>query len=229
MSLLDFKTTSITNLFNLTGDLNIDQIRLIDWGKKFNWAVSFKEPKINDSRFEGGFFPASDISVIGATLDSYNFDMGQSTYAIPQRSTTRRLTMTFYDTKEHTLLAWLKTWIRIDILNNGQFLSCLKDSHPPVVQNDFTYPRVYPTRQVEVIKLDNDLTPLENTRAIYTVYPEGEIEDAGSSSSEFTTYTITFVIVGESDSMLQPAGKKGITDTARRAGRVVAQRLQGLI
>lgn len=215
----------ITNLFDI-GDLTIDKIRSIDWAKKHLWSVKFVEPAINDSRF-GEFFPASDISFPEFTLESYAFSMGQSSYVIPQSSPRRQMSITFYDTKDHYLLNWIKTWVNVDILNNGQFISCLMDRHEPVVKvPTYGYETVFPCRTIQFEKLDYDLNPIPNTHVTATVYPENEIEFQGSSDSGAIQYTVTFVIVGLNDRIQESPGP---SDYVAKAKRIVSQGLRRLI
>lgn len=177
-------------------NFGIGFLRDVEWGKKYLWAVRFTEPK-PPAPFDN-FFPASEVSVPESSVNSYNFDQGQSSYRVPQRSETKEISMTFYDDNKGTLFNWFKNWINIDILNEGKFVSCLKDSHTPS-KSPYGYTTVFPTRTLEIQKLNESLEPISGEIRVYTVYPEGTIEWSGGSSSEAQSYTVTFNIVGESE------------------------------
>lgn len=187
----------------------IDQMRSVEWGRKYLWAVRF----LNAGRGIGDvppapfndFFPASDVEFPIVNLNSFNFELGQSGYRIPQRSESRQISITFFDDINSNLLKWFRDWIEIDILNRGRFISCLNDNHylseidSSRSEDSFgLVRRVHPTRVIQIEQLLPDLEPTGISYNLY-VYPEGEINFTGASASEATTYTVNFVIVGEKD------------------------------
>lgn len=184
----------------------IGNLRNTEWGKKYLWAVRFTDPK--PSKPFDTYFPATDISIPESSINSFNFEQGQGAFRIPQRTDIREISMTFYDDNKNTLFNWIKTWIAIDILNDNQFISCIKDEHVPVKPNGYT--RVYPVRTIEIQKLNESLEPIEGEVKVYTVYPEGTIEYSGSSSSEAHIYTVTFTVVGIGEPAAATASGKDI-------------------
>lgn len=174
----------------------IGLLRNVEWGKKYLWSVRFFDPA-PPVPFDS-WFPASDITVPEANLNSFNFDQGQGSFKAPQRTDIKEISLTFYDDSNQTLLTWMKSWIAIDIMNNGKYVSCLKDDHlPEGGASPYGYTRVYPVRTMEVTKLDESLEPIKGQTQIYSVYPEGNIEFQGGSASESNIYTINFTVVGE--------------------------------
>jgi hypothetical protein len=184
----------------------VDQLRTVEWGRKYLWAVRFLSsgkgardippPPFND------FFPASDVEFPLFSLDSYALDMGQSSYKIPQRSQVRQLSITFFDDVNSTLLKWFRDWVEIDILNKGKFVSCLRDDHNlDTIENGLkdSFGNGGVVRPVRVIQVEQLTPQLEPTGLAYNlhIYPEGEINFVGASASEAQTYTVNFVIVGE--------------------------------
>jgi hypothetical protein len=174
----------------------IGNLRQVEWGRRYLWAVRFTEPK-PPAPFDT-FFPASDITIPEFSVDSFNFDQGQSSFRVPQRTQIREISMTFYDDSNGTLFNWFKSWINVDILNDGKYVSCLMDEHAPE-RPVYGQTRVFPIRTIEVQKLDAGLEPVAGGIKVYTVYPEGTIEFVGGSASEANTYTVTFNVVGEAD------------------------------
>jgi len=182
----------------------VDQLRSVEWGRKYLWAVKFLDTTATLPDPFKEFFPASNVEFPVGSLDSFSFDLAQSSYKIPQRSQIRQMSITFFDSVDGALLKWFKDWIHIDILNFGEFVSCINDEH--LISEDSGKGRdrdsfgkqrkVAPIRTIQVEQLKPDLEPTGLTY-ILKVYPEGEINFVGSSASEATTYTVNFVIVGE--------------------------------
>jgi len=211
----------IENKLGLTA-FGIGNLRNVEWGKKYLWAVRFTDPK-PPKPFDT-FFPASDVTIPEATLNSYNFEQGQSSFRVPQRSEISEISLTFYDDNIGTLQTWMKNWINIDILNQGKFVSCLKDSHPVSGKlNPYNYNRVYPTRTLELTKLDESLSPIEGGLKVYTVYPEGTLEWSGSSGSEAQSYTVTFTIVGENNPDTAKHKPDFIKDAASKGAQLLGR------
>lgn len=210
----------------LFGSEGIDVIRNIDWASKHLWAVRFMEPKPPDP-FKN-YFPASDITVMDGTLDSFNVEQAQGFYKIPQKSAaTKQISITFFDDYQNNLQRWFSDWMNIDIQNDGRFMSCLLDDHAPVKTRTVKFDegeRVWPIRKLEFFRLSRDLEPIVGTERIYTVYPEGELNIEGSSQSEANTFNMTLVAVNEA----RPVKEKESSDNAfLRLAKREATRLLG--
>jgi hypothetical protein len=170
-------------------EYGINQLRNVEWGKKYLWSVRFMDEKPPAPFNE--FFPATDITIPEAILENYIIEFGQDSFKIPHKTNAKDLSITFFDDSKRTLLTWFKNWVEIDILNNGQYVSCLLDDHLRTVGLG----RVKPVREIEVFLMDNSNEKIKETKAVYKIIPEGTIEWSGSSASEIPMYTVNFSVV----------------------------------
>lgn len=209
----------ITGLFGSDG---IEAIRNTEWGKKYLWAVRFSRPT-PPSPFER-YFPASDIEINDGEIEQLVFEQGQGSYKAPSKSTTRSLSITFYDDSRATLHKWMRDWIKLDILNNDQFMSCMLDDHAPVATRLVEFAegnRVWPTREIEFFRLDENWEPVVGTERRLTIYPESALQLDGSSQSELNVINLTFAIVGESTNV----GREGNNDSFLKKAKSTAARV----
>ena len=182
----------------LEGKSGITMIRAVEWDKKYLWTVDFKDTGVDSCNppapFDD-FFPANDITIPMANLESMIFDTPQTSFKIPQRSQNMDITVTFYDDQKKTLLLWLKDWMQLDILNDGRFISGLQDKHKLVTgQDSFGKVRnVKPVRPMRVALLDAFKDEVQVYQ--FLVYPEGNIDWNGAQASDAQMYTITFSVV----------------------------------
>lgn len=171
----------------------ITAIRSVEWAKKYLWIVDFVDPK-PPAPFDK-FFPANDITAPLSIVESQLIDLPHSSLSFPKRGVQQDLRITFYDDEQQTLLRWLSDWQKIDLLNQGLFVSGLGDSHQVVCEDSFGdgQRRVSPLRQVRFALLDafRDEVMVKT----YWVYPDGEIVFNGGQASEATTYSVNFKVV----------------------------------
>jgi hypothetical protein len=200
----------------------IDQMRSVEWGRKYLWAIKFLDTNVELPTVFKDYFPASDVEFPVGSLDSFGFDLAQSSYKVPQRSQIKQMSVTFFDDINGSLLKWFRDWIEIDILNFGQFISCINDEHHILEEqsgqttDSFGAERkVSPVRTIQIDQLKPDLEPT-GLSYILKIYPEGEINFTGASASEATTYTVNFVIVGENRPPV--SAKKSNTDKLKDLG-----------
>lgn len=153
---------------------DIDQVRAVQFGAKYLWDIKIPSAPAPFDKW----FPAVDVEEPLAYLDSYTFDSQQSTHKVPLRSQAMDLRITFHDDENHSLLHWLEDWINTLSLNNGQWTSTVFET----------------ARLVQMLKLNSRREIVKETS--YWVYPEGQIQFEGSSSSEPTMYSVVFPIVG---------------------------------
>jgi len=153
---------------------NIEQIRGIQWGQKHLWDVRIQGvPTPFDT-----WFPAVDISIPTATIESHMVDTPMSRARFAKSTSDHEISLSFYDDDKGTLYDFFDNWINVEILNNGDYISLLSEY----------------AKQVDVQKLSIDRKPIK--RMSYFVYPEGTLTFMGDSSSEGNLYSVTLVIVG---------------------------------
>lgn len=197
----------------LEGGTGITAIRSVEWAKSYLWAIDFVAGSSNaigpscapPAPFDA-LFPASDVTLNIGTIVSDEREFGQTSISFPKRSSQFTMTVTFFDDQKLTLHKWFKDWINIDILNNGDFISGLNDSHAPVVPTFDKRNRVFPSREVRLVMLDAYRKEVTNYHL--RIYPTGAINWVGSQGSQATQYTVSFNIV-------EDLGKK---NTAKKAG-----------
>jgi len=163
-----------------------DQLREIEWGKKYLWDIKFEDaPEPFDE-----FFPAADVDESKARLETFTLERYITNIQIPHRTAIRNIRLTFFDDQDNTLVDWLDDWInrkifRIDS-NSGFQISSVASLEESV-------------KLVQLLKFSSDRVSLiEGGIISYWVFPEGELIFNGSSSSDAQTYTQNFIIVGQS-------------------------------
>lgn len=206
----------------IEGNSGITAIREIEWDRKYLWLVQFIDAGLPEP-FDG-MFPASAVSFQLANLESDSFRFGQSELMLPVRAgSAKQISLTFYDDIDRTLSRWCTDWINLDILNNGQFVSCLKDSHKVVTEDSFGNSQrpVQPVKKLKISLVDGYRKELKETSWLFDVYITGEIEWSGSQDSAPQEYTVNLVIVGDSGKT-KSSDSNAIVDTLRDVlGRII--------
>ena len=214
----------------LEGGTGITAIRAVEWDKNFLWTLDFVQGgnSIAPPKPFNAFFPASDITIGLANIQSDERDFGQTSFKFPKRTQALNVSITFYDDEKRTLQTWFQDWMNIDILNNGDFISGMDDSHAingSLKTKGDDRSRVYPTREIRIVQLDayrKSVIPYH-----YRVYPEGDFQFTGSQGSQGTQYTLDFVIVEDiakkASSKQGEAGLFGVTftDVKQLLGRFI--------
>lgn len=180
----------------IEGDTGITAIREIEWDRKYLWLVEFIDAELPEPFNK--MFPASAFTRLGASVESDTFRFGQTEIALPVRGgQTENINVTFYDDINRTLYRWMSDWMNLDILNDGQFVSGLKDRHTVVRPDAFGKRRaVQPVRTMKISLLDGYRK--EFRAMLFDVYPTGDLEYSGAQVSEAQEYSITFNVVGKS-------------------------------
>lgn len=186
------------------GQVGIETLRRIDWEKKYLWTLDFgvidgfRPPAPFDN-----FFPASDVVFPLGFIEDLQIDFGQSNFRFPIKTKSKELSITFFDDENRTVIRWMRDWMELDLMNNGQFVSGLSDSHNIVVpdMNGEIRP-VVPIRSVRLALLQH--FKREVMTFDFSVYPVGELTYNGSQESGAGQYTMNFVVVEE-------VGKKSTT------------------
>ena len=157
---------------------DINDVRLITWGKTHLWDVNFINEKI-PAPFDK-FFPAVDIQEPLASLQTAPVGLAQTDLSIPQKSGLHKLNMTFPDDEKGTLSSWLQEWMNVIILSNERgFVATVEES----------------VKQLMVVKLDSNREQVKSPTTYY-VFPEGELLFAGNSESGAVMYTMSFDVAG---------------------------------
>lgn len=180
----------------IEGDTGITAIREIEWDRKYLWLIEFIDADLPEPF--NTMFPASAFSRLGASIESDSFRFGQTELSLPVRGgSAENISITFYDDINRTLYRWMSDWMNLDILNDGQFVSGLKDRHSTIRPDAFGNIRaVQPVRTVKISLLDGYRK--EFKAQLFDIYPTGDLEYAGAQVSEAQEYTITFNVVGKS-------------------------------
>lgn len=181
----------------LEGGTGITSIRNLEIDKNFLWAVDFVgggDSLVPPAPFDV-FFPASEVNLEIAKIESAEQELGQTSIKYPKRTSAKDFSVTFYDDEKRTLQRWFSDWINLDILNNGQWMSGLEDNHRLIsgIDSFSNFRRVQPTRHIRLALLDawrNNVKIYE-----YRVVPDGSLNFSGSQASEATTYTVSFSII----------------------------------
>lgn len=153
---------------------NVEQLRSIQWGQKHLWDIRIKDAP---APFDN-WFPATDISLPTATIESHMIETPMSRGRFAKATTDHDISVSFYDDDKGTLYDFFDRWMNVEILNNGEYLSTLKEY----------------SKQIDIHKLNSRRELIKKYK--YFVYPEGTLTFTGDSSSEGNLYSINLVIVG---------------------------------
>jgi hypothetical protein len=187
---------------------DIKRLTSIDFSRTYLWRVRFLPidgtgsavSHIMPPDFINGL-PITEFDLEEAKVVSYNREFFMNTFKIPLKSSDRFLNMTFMDNVNHELYHWFKDWINIDILNGGQFISCVNDTHDRAVStwsNGLpTYGKVSPTRKIFIERLAPDQTVAYSQTL--TIYPEGTLIFRGASDSGTNVYSLSFVVIDDGE------------------------------
>ena len=208
----------------IEGDTGITAVREIEFDRKYLWLIDFEDANLPEP-FDS-LFPASSFDGVFSSIESDTFRFGQNELALPTRAGQHTtINVTFYDDINRTLYKWITDWINVDLLNRGNFVSGLKDSHQVVGEDgqpstdSFGKKRaVKPLRLMKVSLLDG-YRKSTDTKGYY-VYPTGEIQFGGSHDSAPQEYTVTFVVAGTLG--VQGKSYNAVIDILRDiAGRII--------
>lgn len=162
---------------------DINNLRNVNWGSKYTWGVKFTGPLLTDipgSPFDD-WFPASDINVEEAGIDSYSFEGYDRTYEVPLNSIQPNLNITFYDNEDLVLFKWLREWVNIKIHNKHL-------SSPHVSTLDKC------VKTLQFAKYNKQGIQIEINSLI--VFPKLTLAWDGNSQPDAQQYSVPFVIVG---------------------------------
>lgn len=175
----------------------ISLLRSVDWDRRYLWIAEFEKGEQEPPAPFNEWFPAATVDINNRSIAGEEFTFGQTKLYIPTSSdTASTISVTFYDDVNRTLYRWLTDWMQLDIQNNGQFVSGLRDDHQCVDFDSFGQIRnVQPVRTLNIILLKLDRSNFSVFR--YAVVPSGDLPRNLSQGSEAVEFTMTFHIVGE--------------------------------
>jgi len=158
----------------------IEQLRQVEWGKKYLWDIKFDDPlRTLPSPFDE-WFPAQDVEDNVANLDSFQFDGPLSTFKVPRKGQVKDVKITFVDDAAFTLFSFFENWVNSVILNDDKYISTLAES----------------VKTLQIVKLNAKRQIISGQTRTLLVYPEGPIIFNGSSTSDPQNYSIPLVIAG---------------------------------
>jgi len=163
--------------------VTVEQLRLIEWARSFNWAVRFP-----DYRTPGDFlewFPATDVQYNFFWIDKMEFPAGLGAIDFPKSTSISPLTLSIVDgsrrrgpsTNVLQLHQWLKDW-GDDMVDQTTGVLTLSEA----------------CRPIEIIHY-NSVSNLIG-KVTYAVFPHGEASFVGGSDSEISKLDLTFSIAG---------------------------------
>lgn len=163
--------------------VTVEQLRLIEWARSFNWAVRFP-----DYRTPGDFlewFPATDVQYNFFWIDKQDFTAGMGTMDFPKSTAISSLNLSLVDgsrrrgpsTNVLQLHNWLKAW-GDDMVDQTVGVLTLSEA----------------CRPIEIIHY-NSVSNLIG-KVTYAVFPHGEANFVGGSDAEISKLDITFSIAG---------------------------------
>ena len=168
--------------------VTVDQMRLIEWARSWNWAVRFPEYQSGIAPVPNDFyewFPASDIMYNMGIIEKFEHAAGMGAIDIPKSTNVCQITMTVYDGSrrrgENTDVLQLHKWIKLwynEIVNIEEGVATLSEA----------------CKQIEIIHY-NSLSNRIDTAA-YAVYPHGEVSFTGSSEGDNNKLELSFSIAG---------------------------------
>lgn len=160
--------------------ISLDTLRQYQWGRNWEWSVSF--PQGGPPPFGTDFFPATGCDITLATLDMYQFEGGLGKFELPQDSDVRSIKIDFADTVWLSVTAWVDNWINIEILHNDQVNRGIATIH----------------EAVKLIKIERYTNKGEIAfMGAYWVFPKSAFSWEGGNESEPVKGNIEFVIAGD--------------------------------
>lgn len=162
----------------MPGFKGIDQMRKVEWSRKYLWDILLPDAPQPYNEW----FPAQEVDVPEAIIKSKIFSAYNTQFKIPEGTDDKVIRVTYVDDVNNTLLNYHKTWMKSILGDDGFSVLPLKSV----------------ARRLIIQKLGLNREPLTNQTSIYWVYPDGNLNFSGSGESAPHTYNMTYVVVGES-------------------------------
>lgn len=157
----------------MPGLTSIEQIRSVEWATEYLWDIYIPSAPAPFNEW----FPAIDFDEGLLTIESYSWDGYLQGYSVPQNTQPVDVTLTFADADDGRLLKWFSSWV------DDIFPGYIAVNNLSSIVREIYIKKL--NRQRELIWLRD-----------YQVYPEGGINEHGSSESSLKTYSVTLKCVG---------------------------------
>lgn len=167
---------------------SIEDIRSVNWAPKHLWDVKFDDSPKHFSQLTPTFkvwVPVSDVTIDSGNLETHSFNLANQSFEIPISTSSRVVTMTFFDSENYDIFKWLRNWMNRDILNLDKpapFVSRLEQCCKTLYLNKLN-------SRHEVVD-----------RQVLLVFPKQSILWEGNSQPAAQQYSVTFVVAGDRDS-----------------------------
>lgn len=162
---------------------NIEDVRSVQWGKTYLWDVKFIGGGIPKPFSD--WFPATNVEESDGSINSFQFEGGNTMYKLPQNKTNQDIKLTFVDKdfeqgdEIYNLYEWMIVWRNQTIMKDNGTVGTLSEI----------------VKHIVIAKMN---TKKEIVRtSSYWVYPEGEISFTGNSENGVPTYSVTLVVVAK--------------------------------
>ena len=154
----------------------VDAVRTVEFARTYLWDCKIKGAP---SPFNE-WFPASSVDdEITSMENPLNFTFDLLTMAVPGKGVgVRKLSMTFYDDRNRSLIRFFKKWIE-EIVDVSNGVVPLEDA----------------VKQFEIQKLTPQRKSLEDK--YYWLFPASNITEVNTSSNNLVEIKLDFIIAGE--------------------------------
>jgi hypothetical protein len=178
----------------------LTDIRNIEWGKSYLWALNFPpyetqsmySPPDPPSMFSS-WFPAQNVTEPVFSIENYSINSPIVNFQIPKSFSFADINILFYDTNTHAIREWVYSW----------FLYMFGLSH----QSLYTYKKFFTSkrfvgvrplmdviRPVNIIKYTSDHIVISDRT--YYIFPSSNFAANLNSESQALTDKFTFTVVG---------------------------------
>lgn len=174
--------------------VSVEQMRMIEWARSWNWAVWFPDLATTPEDFVE-WFPASDIEYDLAKLNKKEFDTGISDFSIPLSTSECEISLTCYDggkkaTGKNPDLYQLHRWMT-------RWMAWIAD----VTMGVRTLTEA--CRRIKIVHYDSMSNMLESAQ--YLVFPTGDVKIKGGSEAENLQLDMSLVIAGRENETWRPS------------------------
>ena len=185
-------------------EFGIGQLRSVEWSRKYLWSFNFiqldnniKGLQIPPRPFDK-FFPCVDVDETESVLETFSGSAYGKDFRTPLRGGVSTLRITFIDDQKNTLYNFFNNWIKVDILNNGRYVTPLEEAVKAVEIRKVKLASLtdYAQEVGNLVGLTERSDNSINDTSKYWVFPEGDITFNGGSTSDTNIYSVNLVVAG---------------------------------